>query len=200
MNAFKLCRAMDREQFRLIRANPKDEVPRFLAENGITVRCADPFYTESLPIGEVTNTEYEIYTSLFRTDLFVFDRGNTTIDNRTGIVGIDRPSFSSELVSDAFTEEIDDPKELFSEFCSLNGHRYELAPRFVVPNGYTLCDTSNHGGNFVISRAALNESQTIAVAYLGYFGGPLVGAGHLIGFVNSGGSWRIAGQTMLWIS
>ena len=106
-NGARLCRAMDREQFRLIRTNPRGEILRFLEANGIGFDCDDPFHTELPPTDTVSETEYAIYTSLFTTNLFKFDQGITSIDDHTGIIGIDRPSFKCQLVTQALETDVD---------------------------------------------------------------------------------------------
>jgi len=201
MHAAGLSRVMEREQFRLIRNDPQHEVPRFLQASGIAVTPVvpdvffDELHVDTAPVGEISDLEYELYTLLFQTELFVFTRGNTSIGRLTGIPRIHARYFTDATIGDAFAGAEADRGGLFASFCARNAHRYLLAPKFEVPNGYILVSDCERP-DFVISRAGLNASQSEAVVYIACVGC----IGYLIGFLRRDNFWYRAGHVGLWVT
>lgn len=74
------------------------------------------------------------------------------------------------------------------------------APARIHPRCVRRSDTTLKFPNIQVSRVGYSTDRTQALAYLGTVWAPLGGYGEFYVLSNAGGTWKVAGSVMTWIS
>jgi hypothetical protein len=121
-----------------------------------------------------TATEYEVYTGVCRTRLFLWELDGTTFDDETisnRDTKLPLPRLERVVPADCLRYP-----EMLDDFHRKNAQPSKLEKQFKVINGYQLlserraADPESKGGVFGLSRVGFNQDETAALVHLSYGG------------------------------
>lgn len=155
-------------------------------------------------INSIAEDEYEIYTQVCKTDLFLFSLSGTTFNDYTGVyrnyTEIGKNRWATPFTGKCKYLCVCQP-EILLDFTRKNEQSYKLEKKFYVENGYQflseklLVELLNRRGIFSLSRVGFTDDRVLGLVYIGY---SCVGYYLLFRYQNL--AWQLVGYNLAWVS